>query len=311
MEKVKFSVEAWAPEYGTSMEAVTDSPSEAAVDASIETAPSRWAPVSASPRARLPEKILFTDGVRRVDASVWIEDSQGTVRPAICASYSAGAVRCDRRAEVVAADVRRGLFCFPNHDAIGISTRYAHYPVCSAGGETPEQLALALQLHMGRLEVSVAECAPADLIVVDGPLTGRLNIPGAVGYVKTHHVAYLPPALHAVIGKLAPGQRTPVFMMTASTWSKFSWYLRLPGPPGSHWAGIVRCESNADLEVREVVALADSVTATLPRFASAGHKDPRAPQNLYPIAGLERQLRRRLGDPALLYRGLREAAIGG
>ena len=108
------------------MEAVTDTPSEAVVDASVEATPSRWAPVSASPAARPPKTILFTDGVRRVDASVWIEDSEGTVRPAICASYSAGAVRCDGRAEVVAADVRRGLFCFPNHDATGISTRYAH-----------------------------------------------------------------------------------------------------------------------------------------------------------------------------------------
>ncbi len=290
---------------------VINATSEAVVDASVETAPSQWGPVTPSPGRRPPETVLFTDGVRRVDASVWLEGSEGTVRPAICASYSAGAVRCDGRAEVVAADVRRGLFCFPNHDATGISTRYAQYPVCSAGGETPEQLALALQLHMGRLEVSVAECAPADLIVVDGPLTGRLNIPGAVGYVKTHHVAYLPPGLHTVIGKLESGQRTPVFMMTSSTWSKFSWYLRLPGPPGSHWAGVVRCESNADLEVKGVVELADSVTAMLPRFASAGHKDPRAPQNLYPIAGLERQLRRRLGDPALLYRGLREAAMRG
>ncbi len=293
------------------MEAITDAPSEATVDASVETPPSQWGPASPSPGARLPETILFTDGVRRVDASLWLEDPAGTARPAICASYSAGAVRCDGRAKVVAAEVRRGLFCTPNQHTVGISTRYVSYPVCSAGGDAPDDLSLALQRHMGQLEATVAEYAPADLIVVDGPLTGRLNIPGAVGYVKTHHVAYLPPALHTVIGRLEPGQRTPVFMMTSSQWSKFSWYVRLPGPPGSHWAGVVRCESNADLEVREVVALADSVTAMLPRFASAGHKDPRSPQNLYPIAGLERELRRRLGDPALLYRGLREAAIKG
>ena len=293
------------------MEVASGAPSEATVDPAVETPPARWEPVSPAPRAGSPGTILFTDGVRRVDASVWIEDAAGTVRPAICASYSAGAVRCDGRAEVVAADVRRGLFCSPDHDTAGISTRYASYPVCSAGGDSPEQLALTVQQHMGQLEVTVAECVPADLIVVDGPLTGRLNIAGAVGYVKSHHVAYLPPAQHAVIGKLGPGQRTPVFMLTSSQWSKFSWYLRLPGPAGHPWSGIVRCESNADLEVKEVVALADSVAAALPRFASAGHKDPRAPQNLYPIAGLERQLRRRLGDAALLDRGLREAASRG
>jgi hypothetical protein len=46
----------------------------------------------------------------------------------------------------------------------------------------------------------------------------------------------------------------------------------------------------------------------LPRYASAEYKDTRAPQNLYPIAGLERELRRRLGDQRLLYRALRVAA---
>jgi hypothetical protein len=50
------------------------------------------------------------------------------------------------------------------------------------------------------------------------------------------------------------------------------------------------------------------VTATLPRYASARHKDPRAPQNLYPIGGLERELRRRLGDKELAIRALRSSA---
>ena len=47
---------------------------------------------------------------------------------------------------------------------------------------------------------------------------------------------------------------------------------------------------------------------TLVRFASTEYKDSRTPQNLYPIAGLERELRRRLGDSRLLYRALRVAA---
>ena len=63
------------------------------------------------------------------------------------------------------------------------------------------------------------------------------------------------------------------------------------------------------METATAVRLADRVTATLPRFASAPHKDPRAPENLYPIAGLERELRRRLGDPNLMYRALRVAAL--
>ena len=56
------------------------------------------------------------------------------------------------------------------------------------------------------------------------------------------------------------------------------------------------------------VALAGLSQVTLVRYASAEYKDPRAPQNLYPIAGLERALRRRLGEPTVLYRALRRAA---
>ena len=71
---------------------------------------------------------------------------------------------------------------------------------------------------------------------------------------------------------------------------------------------MVRCEAAVDVGPAEVIDLADRVTRLLPRFASSPHKEPRAPQNLYPIAGLERELRRRLGDPLLLQRSLREAA---
>jgi hypothetical protein len=70
----------------------------------------------------------------------------------------------------------------------------------------------------------------------------------------------------------------------------------------------VRCEAPPDLDVDAARARADRTAAVLPRFASQPHKDPRAPQNLHPIAGLERALRRRLGDPALLERALRAAA---
>jgi hypothetical protein len=70
----------------------------------------------------------------------------------------------------------------------------------------------------------------------------------------------------------------------------------------------MRCEVSAAIPLAELVELADAVTVTLGRFASAPHKDARAPQNLYPIAGLERELRRRLGDQAVLYRALRAAS---
>ena len=41
-------------------------------------------------------------------------------------------------------------------------------------------------------------------------------------------------------------------------------------------------------------------------LASHAPKDPRAPQNLIPVGGLERQLRHRLGDPQLILRGIKQ-----
>jgi hypothetical protein len=165
---------------------------------------------------------------------------------------------------------------------------------------------------MGAAELEAAEAAAApgdvDLVVVDGPLRGRQHLSGAVGYVKTHHVTYLPPELNAVVARLGPGERTPLFRL-GTDWSRISWYFRLaPTAGGSPWAGVVRAECSATVPVPEAAVLADIVTEALPRFASAPHKDSRAPQNLYPIAGLERELRHRLGDPQLLYRALRVAA---
>jgi hypothetical protein len=61
----------------------------------------------------------------------------------------------------------------------------------------------------------------------------------------------------------------------------------------------------------EVIRLADLSQACLGRFASAPYKDSRAPQNLYPIGGLEHELRHRLGDQRLLYRALSQAAHAG
>lgn len=51
------------------------------------------------------------------------------------------------------------------------------------------------------------------------------------------------------------------------------------------------------------------VGTAIPPLAGTPYKDPRAPQNLVPIGGLECELRHRLGDQQLLYRALRAAAM--
>jgi hypothetical protein len=87
--------------------------------------------------------------------------------------------------------------------------------------------------------------------------------------------------------------------------------MRLPGPMSHPWSGIVRLEAAGELKVAEVRRLADLSAVTLPKYSSVPHKDPRAPQNLFPIAGLERELRHRLGDPSFVQRALRQVASTG
>lgn len=300
-------VEPWPAAFGASVEAGELEPSGASVDETVELAVGAWRPLRAGPGTERAACVHFVDGVRRIDARVWLTGEDGATRLGLCASYAAGVARCDTAATIERVEVRRGLFT--TGGAAPLVTGAGSYQPRAVADDGPEQLAAGLQERMRALEVTVARAAPrdADLVLVDGPLRERQDLPHAVGYVKTHHVAYLTPAAHAVVAALAAGERSPLFV-TQTSWSRYSWYLRLPGGSGHPWAGVVRCEASADLAVAQVRALADLTCVTLPRFASAPHKDARAPQNLYPIAALERELRRRLGDVAHLERQLRLAA---
>ncbi|MGH8899897.1 MAG: DNA double-strand break repair nuclease NurA [Egibacteraceae bacterium] len=301
---MRFAVEPWAPDYGASVGELD--PSGAQVEIGLERPEASWAPVRVVGVA--PARTVgFVDGVRRVDAQVWVTGGDGQTRLGLCASYAAGVVRCNGAVVVERVEVRREVLCSAG-DLEPIDARHVTYQPATRPGEGAEALQLALQQRMRELEIGVtARALDAELLVIDGPLRGCQDLPNAIGFVKTHRVSYLPATVADVVGRLAPGERTPLFAMTTS-WSRYSWYLRLPGPNGHPWAGVVRAEVSADLAVAAARRLADLATATLPAYASAAHKDPRAPQNLYPIGGLERALRRRLGDPALLYRSLRAAA---
>jgi hypothetical protein len=303
---MRFTVDPWDVEYGASMGIDDAEPSTGDVVVDIERAAEAWGPIDAPVEATSADRILFVDGVRRIDARVWIDNDAGDVDPGVCASFAAGAVCCAQTAELTAADVERGVFS-TSSTAADIETKLATYPARMAASSDIDGLMLAVHERMTQTEIAITEAArddpTIDLIVVDGPLRGRQHIQDAIGFIKSHAVAYLPSELHRIVGTLGPGQRTPVFTIGTS-FSRHSWYLRLPGRSGSPWAGVVRCECSSDLAPATAIALANAASAVLPRFASESHKDTRAPQNLYPIAGLERELRRRLGDQPLLYRSL-------
>jgi uncharacterized protein len=314
---VRLFVEAWDPSYGAGVESADfargAAQSEATVDCDVEVPAPAWQPMSPPPDVRAPDVVLLVDGVRRIDARLWLGD-ESSVEPGLAASFAAGVVRCDLRrgvAEVATARVARGVFS-PCATATEVVTSAARYPVVrTRSGDFPV-LTGALQKHLAALEASVCaesrdESTADELLVADGPLRGRAGASRMLGYIKSQEKTYLPAALLAVVTALRAGQRSPVFLL-GTRWRQYTWYLRLPGRDGAPWGNLVRIECSAELPVVSAVALADLSMVTLPRFAATSYKDPRAPQNLVPIAGLERRLRGMLGDGRLLHRSLTLAA---
>lgn len=299
---MRFTVEAWDSDYGAPTDPELDDASEK-VDVGVELPADQWRPLI--PEADPVSDIMFVDGVRRVDATLWIDQPPDFPGFALAATYAAGVVRCNGAATIERAAVERGLFT--SAPASDVETSVGTYGVKATKGATPEELWLGIQQRMGALEAAVTrETGGSELLVVDGPLSHARDIENAVGYIKTQKVQYLPVELRQVLTALPAGYRTPLFITTTS-WSRYSWYQRLAnhaGPAG----GLVRCEIDADMPGADASRIANRVSATLPRFASARHKDPRAPQNLYPIGGLERDLRHRLGDKERAMRALRIAS---
>lgn len=299
-----YAIDGWDPEYGASITVAMED-SDATVDLDRELPSAEWRPVT--PVGDRATDVVFVDGVRRIDARVWAIGPQRT-EPALAVSVAAGAVRCTARAEVIDSRVDRVLVGAGDLEAI--TGQGLDYTVLSAVDNDEPTLIAAVQQHMGQLEARVAgDLDPAELLVVDGPLTGRSHIPGAVGYVKSHRTTYLPAVVEPVVRQLAPGQRTPVFMLQTS-WQRWSWYLRLPGGTGHPWAGVVRIEAMPTGSLASIIGLANRTATTLPRFASPPHRDSRAPANLLPIAGLEDTLHHLLGDRDFLQRRLRQVVAG-
>jgi hypothetical protein len=303
-----YTVDPWDPGYGVARGDEPGGPeSTARLDLDLELRAADWKPVDPQV-VPLPGSVLFLDGVQRIDARVWRHGDDPEPAPGVLASVAVGLVRCDGAAEIVDVAVDRGLFAEAGDDIV---TRHARYAFHHAPGGL-DKLVLGVTRRMSELEVALANAwrehsnVEDDLLVVDGPLRGRTHLARTVGYVKTHQKSYLQREQAAVVADLAPGQRSPVFGMGTS-WERKSWYLRLPGSSSAPWSAIVRLECSAELSTPDATALADITARVLPRLASVPHKDPRAPQNLVPIGGLERQLRHRLGDAGLLYRSLRSA----
>jgi len=305
---MRIAIDSWDPGYGSGASDVLDLvPSDVPTDVGAEVPLERWAPRRVDGVAPW-DGVVFVDGVQRIDARAWVTGDDGVTRQGLCVSVAAGAVRCNGTAEVLDVVVDRALIS-PVGGADHLVTRHGvwrHVPVAEDDIEVFDR---AIGRLRASLEATLAQqvAVSGDQIVVDGPLSQHRHLAGALGYVKTLQRGYGPPDVLRVAAELQPGERTPMLVIGESV-ARWSWYVRLPGAIVHPLAGVVRCETSGDVSLTSAAELADVAARSLPRFASAPHKDARAPQNLYPIAGLERSLRARLGDQGLLLRALRSAA---
>ena len=305
-------VEGWAPEYGSAFETDIGLADDDKVDESVEVA-GEWA---ARPgRDDGVKQVVFVDGVRRIDARLTLDEPDGPIS-GICGTYAVGSVRWDRaqvRTDVADVRVERlAVFGRGRGAPLPIAGPQLSYRTEAVPDTDPGALVQRFHGAMRKTEAILSEelAQAGAFVIADGPIND-LSATEKVGYVKSHRAPYLSVERAPVIGTLRAGERTPLFLIGAGgAYPRYSWYLRLAQVPSGHsWSGVARAEVSSHLDLATAARIADRTTALLPEVASAGHIDPRAPQNLVPIAALERELRRHLGDPGFVYRALRAATM--
>src|SRR5689334_7317858 len=122
---MRFFVDPWDPGYGASLDVEELGESNARVVADVKIPENRWRSLDPDRKVAPPAVTLFVDGVRRIDARVWLDEptDHTMASPALCASYAAGVVCCcaGGGAHLLTFEVRRGLFTTAVH-AVDIPT---------------------------------------------------------------------------------------------------------------------------------------------------------------------------------------------
>ncbi len=165
----RFHVDGWDPSYGSAMEDTGEvtslTESTARVDPGVETAPEKWAPVPVPGTAWEPDAVVFVDGVRRIEARVWMPD-----RPARSVPRRRGLV-CGRRGVLLPATVERiywsptsgrGLFTTDTQAATwppAPATFRTHHVAADEAESPAVTLSAALQRELLTLELLTAVAA--------------------------------------------------------------------------------------------------------------------------------------------------------
>jgi len=310
---MKLRVDPWDPEYGGSIEFEPDLGPPAGLELGVEV-DAAWSPVPA-PAASTAACCAFVDGVRRIDVRLFAEDGDAAA-PALAGSWAVGVAWSSLPPKISDVRLGRELVVGGGLSAealdVVIGGSLVQFQPQSVTGVTPLEPIQGLQNTMREAEATLAQdvlsSGSAELVVSDGPLTYFASGP-AIGLVKRQSRAYLDGEHAQVLGRLQVGERTPIFKFGEQRLERYSWYLCLAPRRAidGAMAGLVRLEVLTTDGINHASELAGLTGAVLPRFAPTPGRDPRAPQNLYPVSALESRLHHRLGDRALIRRALETA----
>jgi hypothetical protein len=306
---LKLRIDPWSADYGPSLHLEEEETPEIRLDLEGD-----WVAHTPHPKDP-PERVALVDGVRRMDLHLRLEDEVRSFAAAVGSLGVGALVITPGRSQSLSQalqhiEVQQLLLVAAPEGPILAD----HITVCT--GPDPDSLMLTLQQRMRSLEAVVASRAAeeVELVLADGPLQSihDLNQQEVLGFIKSQHRQLLPADKMELVRQLQPGQRSPIFRLGSSSYDRLSWYLRLASPAlgETALAGIVRVEMLASYGLDRARQRADQVGLLLPRLRNHRHRDARSPQNLVPIAVLERALRHRLGDSGLRQRRLRQVLQG-
>ena len=315
---LRLKADPWNPGYGAGAEApFEEEASEIVADTTVET--SDWSEPLA-PHPCPDEPLGFVDGVMRIDLRVLAQDGERRAW-GLLGSYGAGGVLCNGSAAfadnpcIGRVMVLGGKMTSPPLE-ITVGSTALTYEARSVSVEAPQEQRRTLQRLMLEAEQRMAMRLATEgwLVFADGPLhlktAGDLPV---VGVVKRMVTAYLEGREAALLPRLSPGQRSPLFALGNGVVDRYAWYQRLI-PSNGLWhelAGLVRCEVRMEMGVAEAQRVADRTACLLPDFAGRPGIDPRAPQNLTPVGALEGRLRHLLGHEVVIRRALQARLAGG
>lgn len=316
---MRIALDPWGGDYGSQLNASDEVDNEETtaqvLGKQVEEGP--WQPRSPNPPT-LPQVTTVIDGVMRVDAPAVVSDQERRFL-AIFGSYAAGAVQVNHRVTIVEEQINRLFVVGGGYSGSDVSVHAGNgtkaplvYRNVSSPASTPDELRRILMTEMRQSEVEIARklSGPEQLVLADGNLTFLSDSSSIVGVIKTIRRLYLSAKDSTILQDLKSGERTPLFHFSGSknrrSFEVYTCYLRLaePRPIEHHYAGLVRLEVRVGLGVSKAAELLDQAAVKVAALASRAPKDPRAPQNLIPVGGLERQLRHKLGDPKLVRRGI-------